>query len=378
MRVEEIDRLVALAAHFGIEVYPARRNAAMLEDGEHALGGEINVGWELVGVPAEEQITGVGVDGAEEALAAGVVELVLHGVAGQRGVVGLNVELHVIFQTVGADEVQARGGIKVVLVLGRLLRLGLEEELAGEADLFRVIHGHVHELGEVIKLALHIGVEPALVAFAAAPENVVFTTQFLGNLEHLFHLTGGVGKDIGVAAGCGAVHETRVAEEIGGAPEQLDARAFLLLLENAHDSVEVVVALLQRGAFGRDVAIVKTVKGRAQFFEELNEHPRAVLGILYIVRARFPRAHCCAWAEWIIAHSAHGVPIGDAEAQVVLHGLALDYLVGVIMLEGQWIFGIRALVFNCLNVREKFSHGINRVRAHWRQAARASQGKGGK
>ena len=105
VRVEEIDRLVALAAYFGVEVHAARRDAAMLEDGEHALGGEINIGWELVGVPAEEQITGVGVDGAEEALAAGVVQLVLHGVAGQRGVVGLNVELHVIFQTVGADKV---------------------------------------------------------------------------------------------------------------------------------------------------------------------------------------------------------------------------------------------------------------------------------
>ena len=60
----------------------------------------------------------------------------LHGVACQRGVVSLNVKLHVIFQTVGADEVQARGGIEVVLVFGWFLRLGFEEELAGEADLF--------------------------------------------------------------------------------------------------------------------------------------------------------------------------------------------------------------------------------------------------
>ena len=36
----------------------------MLEDGEHALGGEINIGWELVGVPAKQEVTGVGVDGA--------------------------------------------------------------------------------------------------------------------------------------------------------------------------------------------------------------------------------------------------------------------------------------------------------------------------
>ena len=64
VRVEKIDRLVAFAPHFGVKVYSARRNATVLEDGEHALGGEINVGWELVGVPAEEKVTGVGVDGA--------------------------------------------------------------------------------------------------------------------------------------------------------------------------------------------------------------------------------------------------------------------------------------------------------------------------
>ena len=135
------------------------------------------------------------------------------------------------------------------------------------------------------------------------------------------------------------------------------------------------MALLQRGALWRDVPIVETIEGRAEFFHELDEHPRAVLRIGHIIIGRLPRPHCRAGAEGVIARAAHGVPIGDAEAQVVLHGFALDYLVGVVMLEGQRIFGIRPFVFNRLNVREKFSHGINRVRAHWRQAARASQGK---
>ena len=138
------------------------------------------------------------------------------------------------------------------------------------------------------------------------------------------------------------------------------------------------MTFLQRVSLGRDIAVVEAIERSAELLKKFNEHPRAVLGILHIVRARFPRAHCCAGAEWIIAHPAHGVPIGDAEAQVVLHGLAFDYLVGVVMLEGQRIFGIRAFVFNRLNVREKFSHGINRVRAHWKQAAQASQGKGPK
>jgi hypothetical protein len=60
---------------------------------------------------------------------------VLEGVAGERGVVGLDVELEVLLQAVGAQEGDAAGDVEVVLVLGRLLRLGLDQELALEADL---------------------------------------------------------------------------------------------------------------------------------------------------------------------------------------------------------------------------------------------------
>ncbi len=48
-------------------------------------------------------------------------------------------------QVVLAQEVEAGGGVAVVLVLGRLLRLGLDVELAGEADLLGVVDGHVQE-----------------------------------------------------------------------------------------------------------------------------------------------------------------------------------------------------------------------------------------
>ena len=75
-------------------------------------------------------------------------------------------------QVVLAEEVEAGGGVGVVLVLGRLLRLRLDVELAVEADLLGVIDGHVQEPGQVIELALHVGVPQVLVAFAAAPEDV--------------------------------------------------------------------------------------------------------------------------------------------------------------------------------------------------------------
>ena len=239
---------------------------------EHDLRGQVDVGGELVGVPAQEQVAGVGVDRAQEALVAGVFQLVLHGVAGQRGVVGLDVQLEVVGQAVGAEEVDAGGGVEIVLVLGRLLGLGLDVELAGEADLLGVIDGHVHEAGQVVQLALHVGVPEGLVAFAAAPEHVARPAEFLGHFQGLLDLGGGKGEGVGVAA-CGrAVHVARIAEQVGRAPEQLDAGPLLLLLDDLDDGVEVLVGLGQRLALGGDVAVVEAEERGAELLHELEGH----------------------------------------------------------------------------------------------------------
>ena len=110
---------------------------------------------------------------------------------GQGGVVGFEVELEVGEQVVGPQEVQAGGGVGVVLVLGRFLGLGLDVERAGEADLFLVIDRHVEEPGEVVELALHVGVEQGRIAFAASPERVAGPAQVVRDLHGLFDLGAG-------------------------------------------------------------------------------------------------------------------------------------------------------------------------------------------
>src|SRR5262249_3861740 len=67
MGVEEIDGLEALAAHFRVEVDAAGREAALAEDHQHALRGQVQIGRKLVGVPAQQQVAAIGVDGAEHA-----------------------------------------------------------------------------------------------------------------------------------------------------------------------------------------------------------------------------------------------------------------------------------------------------------------------
>ena len=75
------------------------------------------------------------------------------------------------------------GGVEIVLVDGRLLRLRLDQELAGEADLLLVIDGQVEEAGQVVELAFQVGVVEIGVALAAAPEDVVDAAELLGHLE---------------------------------------------------------------------------------------------------------------------------------------------------------------------------------------------------
>ena len=62
--------------------------------------------------------------------------------------------------------------------------------------------------------------EQRRVTFAAAPEDVAFAAEFLGDFQRLLHLGGGEGEHVGVAARGGAVHVARMNKEVGGAPEQ--------------------------------------------------------------------------------------------------------------------------------------------------------------
>ena len=187
----------------------------------------------------------------------------LHRVARQRRVVGLDVQLEIVQQIEFAQEIQARRRVGIVLMLGRFFRLGLDVELAFEADLLFVIHGQVQEFGQMLLFAFHVRVEQRRVAFAPAPERVAFAAEFVRDFHRLLHLRGGKGENVGVAARARAVNEARIGKQVRRAPEQFDAGAFLFLLQNLGDGVEVLVRLGKCLAFRRDIAVVECVKRRA-------------------------------------------------------------------------------------------------------------------
>ena len=95
-------------------------------------------------------------------------------------------------------------GVVVVLVLGGLHRLGLDEQRALEADLVLVLDDEVQEPGELRALAPEVRVEQRVVALAAAPQHVVRAAQPLGDLEHVLDLGGRVREDLGIGVRGGA------------------------------------------------------------------------------------------------------------------------------------------------------------------------------
>ena len=191
-------------------------------------------------------IAGIGVDRSERPGIRRHRQVVLHGVAGQGGVVGLDVQLEVIHQAVGAEEIQARGRVGIILVRRRLLRLRFDVELPFEADLLFVIDGHVQERGEVVELALHVGVEQGGVPFAAAPERVALAFELGRHIHRLLYLRRRKGKNIRIRAGGRALLVARVGKKTGGAPEQFFPGVFLQLAEDSRRFVEDLVTLLER------------------------------------------------------------------------------------------------------------------------------------
>ena len=97
--------------------------------------------------------------------------------------VGLEVEPHLAGQAVALEEAGHGGGVVVVLVLGRLGRLGLDQDRPLEPDPVLVLDHQVEEAGELRLLAGQVGVEQGLVALAPAPQDVVGPAEGVGGLE---------------------------------------------------------------------------------------------------------------------------------------------------------------------------------------------------
>ncbi|OPZ09935.1 MAG: hypothetical protein BWZ10_02512 [candidate division BRC1 bacterium ADurb.BinA364] len=278
--------------------------------------------------------------------------------AGQRGVVGLDVQFEILLQAEFEKEGVAIAGVEVVLMLGRLLGLGLDHQLAVEPDLFLVVHGHAHETPHVLQFAFHVGVEQRVIAFASSPENITLSAQFHRDFHRLLHLAGGVGEDGWIRIGRGAGHEAAVRKGVGCAPEKLHSGIVLQLFGEFDDSIEAPIGLGQVVGLGRDVAVVEAPEGNSQLGKKLEGRAHCVFGLFHRIGVLQPGADRRAGAERIGAGGTESVPHADGEAQVLGHGFAHDDFRGIVVFIGKRIPGVRALIGDLGHVGEKALHHI--------------------
>ena len=337
MRLDEIDRIDRLAADLGVEVEPAGREAAVAQNLVQHQGQLAGVHRELVGVPAQQRIAPVEVDRAEDAERIGERDFVLERVAGEVGVVLLDVDFHVFGQPPFLQEAVDGRDVIVVLVLGRLARLGLDEQRSLEADLVLVLHRHGQEAAHLLVFPRKIGVEQRFVALASAPQHVVPAAQAVGRFEAGADGGGGEGEHVGIGIGRGASHIAAVLEEVGGAPQQLDLGGGLSWLKHVHHRREVLQMLADRLAYRRHVCVVEGVERNVEQAEQVEGDFGLGPGHRHRIGATHPRAQEGFAAEGIVAWPAERVPVADGEAQVVFHAPAGDDAVLVVIMIGERI-----------------------------------------
>ncbi len=165
--------------------------------------------------------------------------------SGQCGVVGLDIDLDLVFQAVLLQKTEHRGAVVIVLMFGRLLWLGLDQQITLETDLVLVFNDHAHETTELFAFTLEVGIEQGFVAFATAPQHVVGPFETLGGIHCAEHLGRGVGEHFRVRVAGSACGEAWVAEAVGRAPQQFYAALLLMALQVIDHVLEVVAIFLQ-------------------------------------------------------------------------------------------------------------------------------------
>src|SRR5690606_17296783 len=89
----------------------------------------------LVGVPTRLIVVAVHVDRAEDAKSDRQPKLVLEGMAGKDGMALLDIDLDLVFEPKILEKAVDGGDVVIILMLGRFLRLRLDQDRPVETDL---------------------------------------------------------------------------------------------------------------------------------------------------------------------------------------------------------------------------------------------------
>ncbi len=250
-----------------------------------------------------------------------------------------------------------RGDVVVVLVLGRLERLGLDQDRALEPDGVLVLDDHVEEPAELVDLARHVGVEQRLVALATTPQHVVRSAQPVRRLHAVGDLRGGEGEQLGVGVRRRAGLESGVREQVGGAPQQLRRRCAPGARRRGRPSRRGCGTTRRtspprgrcRGRGSSRTARRASTRTRTRRPSSSGRRPSDRGRI----DGRQPRPVERAGAEDVEAVPVERVPVAHGEPQVFGHRAAGDDPIGVVPAEGEGIVRLEAFVADGVDVGEE-------------------------
>jgi hypothetical protein len=144
-----------------------------------------------------------------------------------------------------------------------------------------------------------------------------------------------------------------VAEQVGGAPQQLAPARALKPLEVVDRLGEEAAMLGDRLRLGHHVDVVEAVERHVEPGEEVERSGALGRRGGAVVGARVPRAAEGACAEDVRARPAERVPEAHREAQVVLHPLARDHAVLVVPAVRKLVVGVWSFVTDRGDIGEK-------------------------
>src|SRR3984885_13963316 len=198
----------------------------------------------------------------------------LEGMVRKHRMADFDVELDLPLEPEALQEAEHRRDIEIVLMLGRLLGLRLDQDYTLEPDLVLVVDNQGQKASELILLATQIGVEQRFVTLAAAPQHIIGAAELMRRVDGVLHLRGGVSEHVRIGIGRSAAHIAWMAEQIGGAPEKLGSALLHFLGKEIGHLGEVVAELLEALALGNDVAIVEGEERKAESREHLERGVR--------------------------------------------------------------------------------------------------------
>src|SRR5258708_5328912 len=139
---KNIFKVRGVPSRFCIEVYATACKTTSFENYQQAFYQFVEVNRELVCVPAILVIAPVGIHAAQHSCIDSYLQFMLKCMTGQCGVVYFYVELEIFIEAVVAQETYYSSAIIIVLMFGRLARLGLNKKYTFEPLFAGIVPSH--------------------------------------------------------------------------------------------------------------------------------------------------------------------------------------------------------------------------------------------